>query len=264
MFNYLEAKILGAVGITVTIGVFAMMAFLTVHHEQNILRQNSRMMERLTQSVEEALQATMVEGVGHLGRDVTEHLGNVPGVTDFRVLRIDGKAAFSNDETIEDVNARLGEEQFETHEQAGHGAEQGHAASVVHVLSPEDPRLREALTTEKTVSYFEWTKEGQAQFTHLAPIENTSDCENCHGDENPLRGLVKLTVQLDTVTAEISAARMQSVLIGVVAAVFVLGLTGLLLRRFVVRPVRAVTDAMRRASEGDLSLEVPVTGRDEI
>ena len=124
--------------------------------------------------------------------------------------------------------------------------------------------MREALTTEKTVSYFEWTKEGQAQLTHLAPIENTSDCESCHGDENPLRGLIKLTVPLDTVTAEISAARKQSGVIGVAAAVFILGLTGVLLRRFVVRPVRAVTDAMRRASEGDLSLEVPVTGRDEI
>jgi len=101
----------------------------------------------------------------------------------------------------------------------------------------------------------------------IAPIYNEPQCTTtCHAHPAAQRVLGVLDVQLSMagVDASLRASERQMSygLLTTVAAVLVL--TGLLVWRMVLAPVRRLDDAMERAGAGDLGVRVPVRSTDEI
>ncbi len=253
-FARIGHKIIAVVGIIVTLSLLALGMFYVRQQESNTLAQNERTMTKLTESVIQGLQSVMLAGYADIARGFSDRLQQVPDVTDFRILRTNGLQAFHDNATIEDVNARRGDEEFLPRD----------TEDAVQVLPADHPELRKVLAEDETVTYYETNSTGARFLTFLAPIRNDEGCHKCHGKEESLRGVLKLTTSLQAVQEDIRRTWVQSTVVVGLAILGTLLLTGLMIRRAVVHPIDRVTRAMVRAADGDLTQTVPVMGRDEL
>ncbi len=252
-FRCLGHKVIAVVGIAVTLGLFALVSFYTERQERNILAQNERTMSNLTESVIGSLQTVMLAGYADIAQSFAEKLKTVPEVTDFRILRVDGSEAFRDNRTIDDVNRRRGDEEFLPRE----------SETVVPVLAKTDPTLAAVMATRRVVPFYEQV-DGQRVLTFVAPIVTEEKCFKCHGSAEAIRGVVKLSTSLAPVEEDIRATWSQAVLILVLALSAIMVATHQLIKRAVVRPIAALSEAMAQVSSGRLDHAVPVPGRDEL
>jgi len=254
MFRNIGTKIILVFGVVASIAMLSMIAFYTYTQENSILAQNERTMKKLTESVIEGLQTVMLAGYADIAQSYAQRLKRVPEVTDFVILRTNGREAFLDNSTITSVNTRIGDTEFVDKDKP----------QLRQILPADSPQLREVLRTQQQTSYYELDQNNSRSLTFLAPILNYKECHKCHGGDNPLRGVLKLTTSLEPIEQDIRSSRYQSLIVLLVMLVFVFLVTYVLIRRSVVRPINALTDAMREVSKGDMDHMIPVTGRDEL
>ncbi len=135
----------------------------------------------------------MLAGYADVAQSFAVRLKNVPEVIDFRLLRTNGLEDFRDNETINAVNRRRGDEEFIPRQKE----------RSYRVLESWDSNLNEALRTGRLSSYYEDGPEGETLLTYLAPIRNLKECTKCHGSDHEFRGLVKLTTSLAPVEQEV-------------------------------------------------------------
>lgn len=247
-------KLITAVGIAVTIGLLSLVIFYTEAHEENLKVNNERTMRNVTQSVIESLQTVMLAGYADVAQIFADRLKEIPGVVDFRILRIDGNEAFRDNATINDVNRRRGQEDFTPRDEE----------AVIPVLAATHADFRAAVERRAITTFYETDSEGRRFLTFLAPIPNEDKCHKCHGQAKPVRGVLKLTTALAPVEEDVARSWRQAVGILAVAIALIMGVTAYLVRRSVVSPIVSMSHAMAEVSGGQLGRSVPVHRRDEL
>ena len=254
MFKTIGSKIIAVFGLVASIAMLGIIAFYTYNQSHSILAQNERAMHKLTVSVIEGLQTVMLSGHAEIAQNYMARLKRVPEVTDFVIMRTNGREAFLDNNTLKSVNQRLASQHFQpkTDER------------LQHILPPDNPELQRAIASSETVSYYEVGAEHERLMTYLVPIPNAPGCTGCHGDDKPIRGVLKLTTSLEPLEADIARTRYQSLLVLVLMLAGVLLVTSLLIRRSVVRPINALIEAMNEVSRGDMAQLISVEGRDEL
>lgn len=255
MLTHLRYKILLVVGLSVAVVMAALAYYWTLRQESSILGQNARTVQRLTESVISGMESMMLPGYAHIAQGYADRLKDIPDLVDFRILRVDGTEAFMDNATIRAVNRRRGEEQFVRRD----------SEKVVPVIAPDAAALREALghAGAALASYRE-QRGGIPVITFLDAIANRPGCYKCHGREQPVRGLVMLSMSLAPVHDEVIKTRKQIIAGAGLAIIAVLLLTGYTMGAAVLRPIELVTSAMQRAASGDLDHRVPIVSRDEV
>ncbi|MDH3221295.1 MAG: diguanylate cyclase [Gammaproteobacteria bacterium] len=254
MFNRIGHKLILTFGGISTIGLIIMVLFYTDQQQQSLFRQNEQIMSKVTQSVIEGLQTVMLAGYADIAQDYAANLHNVQDVVDFRIARIDGNEAFLDNKTIENVNKRKQEELFELREEQNER----------RIIPVDSEDLRKAIATEEIVKIRSNDASGENFLTFIAPIKNKKECHECHGSADPVRGIVKITTSLQAVENAVDSSRWQAYQMSVPFLLLIVLLTGLMVKRTIVQPISRVTTAMTSVSRGDLSMTVPVLGRDEI
>lgn len=249
-FTQIGHRILAVVGGVVCVGLVALVLFYADRQERNVHAQNERTLIKVTESVAQGLRTVMEAGYADIGQMLFERLKGVGDLVDLRILRPDGTEAFHDNRTIATVNRRLEEERFRAHK----------VEDALAVLPADDPYLRHAVATGRTVTY----TEGKSLFTLLAPVANGPECHRCHGDDHQVRGVIKLTTSTAKIQEDVRNTWIQSMIVLAAALTVMLATVGVMIRRAVVRPIRRITTAMERVATGDLSSEVPVQGGDEL
>lgn len=230
---------------------------LNAAREARTLREmGARDSERLLQSVIRSLESIMLPGQAALAQSFAERLKGVPDVLEFRVLRTDGTEAFRDNATVSEVNARLGSPTFDLRA----------AEASSPVLATADPHLRAAIAPggRDLVSYETQAADGSRVMNYVYAIPAQAACTGCHGAAKPYLGAFKLSVSMAATDAQIAAGHRDAWLGTAGALAVVLLIVGLLIHRSVVRPIQLVTQAMERASRGDLRQAVPVPSEDEV
>ena len=254
MFNSIGNKINLVIGSVVAMALLMILVFYTYNQSQNIMAQNERTMNKLTQSVSQSLQTIMISGYADIAKLFAERMHKVKDLSDFKIMRIDGSQAFKDNTTLNSVNERRGEEEFYPRQKE----------TVVSVLDKDDIHLLETLSTLKVISYYEFTESGERLLTYLAPVRNEEDCHKCHGSDHVVRGVIKLTTSMSMVDADIKRTTVNAIIVVIVALIGVYIATKLLMNYAVVRPIRQMTDAMSEVSMGKVSQTVPIIGKDEL
>lgn len=254
MFKSIGNKINLVVGSVVALALLGILAFYTTIQQDNIMAQNERTMNKLTESVIEGLQTIMISGYADVAEVFAERLRNVKDVKAFQVLRVNGDQAFKDNETLDSVNRRKGEEMFLPREKE----------TKTNLLSPDHPSFQTVLN-QKTISYYyEEDDDGSRLLTFLAPILSEEDCHQCHGSQQPVRGVLKLTTSMSMVEADIRKSTIQTVVVMLFALVGIFFVTRIMMNYTVIRPISEMTSAMSRVSMGHVTHQVPVIGRDEL
>ncbi|MEO5377676.1 MAG: diguanylate cyclase [Magnetococcus sp. DMHC-6] len=246
-------KILSLVGAIFFLSLFGMVTFYAKSQEFTILERHHANMDNLTNSINFGLKTIMLAGYADIAKAYAASQKKNKSLIAFDILRRDGKQAFLDNATIDDVNRRLGEEDFIRRE----------AVQVNQLLPEDNVQLIQAVSTGLNVSYQSKVDESSL-LTYLIPILNDKECQRCHGSVHSVRGIILITTSLDSVNEAIALTRVQAIKILVFALIGSLILIYLLIRYSIVRPVKNVTNAMTFVANGNYQHKIPVIGNDEL
>lgn len=156
------------------------------------------MVENLEQGEKKALELAklawiktiehmMLTGNANIVADWVEGQREITTFKDIAVLRVGkyfGEEAFLDNKTIADVNRKLGTKAFSLRkEKPKKPISEFRLNSAKRVISSKSEQFLE-----------EDDKDGNPVMTLLAPIPNEDACHACHGEDNPLRGILLVSV----------------------------------------------------------------------
>lgn len=217
---------------------------------------NRETAQLLTASITTSINNGMLEGRPDIILRLVQELKKE--LKDVRVLdvyRRNGVEAFSDLKTVEEIDAggnlgaALVERLTKMHREPG--------------KTISDPLFARAVETVAPQETYETTGAGRA-LTFFRPLENRKECQDCHGEDHKVRGVVRVSLGLDRLDADLRAARNREIL---VALLTILGLAvalTLFLGRVVLKPIALVAVAARRIGGGDFGARVEKHSGDEI
>jgi adenylate cyclase len=235
------------VGVGIVIAYFAFTQNLSLREtSQGNLRQQS---DILFQSIKNAMLPGEAPVAVQLFEDV--RLAN-PAYKIF-LLRENGVQAFSDNSTIEAVNAKLGFQSFEPKE-----------VFPQSVMIMEGDSSFSTSVEQRRPVLFQETSEGKTFYTIYKPLLNLPKCTGCHGSSHTVRGVINIT---SDITSVVNQQRNNLLIASGFFVVVVLVLTLLLslyLHGTLVRPVKHIGEVCATVTGGDFSPRVAVANRDEI
>ncbi|MBI2308782.1 MAG: diguanylate cyclase [Rhodocyclales bacterium] len=247
-------KMLAVVGLTAALGFVTSAYYYVSHQEKALLAQNEQTMIRLAESVSQGLQSVMLAGSADIAQAFADNLKKIAEVSEFRIMRANGDEAFRDNQTIDEVNRRRGEELFWPRDEEKR----------VSILPADNANLRQVLHTNKSLMLYDRATPERSTLTFMLPVPNSEQCYKCHGSKSNIRGVVMLTTSLARVERDILKTRQNVVLLLGGALMLTMLLTGYTLGRAVIRPIEKATTAMQAVSGGNLDSHMKVGSGDEM
>jgi len=242
----LQTKLLVAVcGVaTVTTGAWAYLNIRSSQQER--IESMIREVNQFSDTVKRSTHYAMLENRWGDAFQIMETIGKQEGVYRVRVFNKEGVILFSTDRS--EVGKAVDKQAESCY--ACHAAER----PLERLQLPDRTRIFPAA-------------DGHRLLGMITPLYNEAECsEGCHVHAQTRRvlGVLDITMSLEEVDREITALRRNRLATGVLSVAALAIMLSLIVRRGVVRPVRALVEGTRRVGEGDLSYRLPIESRDEV
>jgi class 3 adenylate cyclase len=252
----LRVKVLALTGAILGLG-FGVLVALNIRHETAALIASHRDAARLLAgSIHSSIESGMLEGRPDIIRRLVQDLRTeLREVRRLDVYRANGVEAFTDLETVTRV-ARL------------RGLDPTVIARISERRRVPGVPVRDLLfarTVETAAPHETYETLGhQRVLTLFRPLRNLEPCQACHGGDHAVRGVVRVSIGLDRLEAELRAARTRQVAVALLTILGVTGTLAVFLGRVVVQPIAHMASVARRIGGGDLDARVAVRGQDEI
>jgi len=216
-------------GLLASVMVFLSLFYVLYRHSLEEERaQAARQVNRLLQSsLENAMLKRDLAGLV----TIIHRLGEQPNIRNVFIVNPKGEIRFATDDS------RVGK----------------------HLLNSFPPG-------EEPSAHFLRDESGREVLRSLNPVLNKPPCQVCHGplDEKPVNGV--LVVDYDAAPLRAQIRDQILLLMGAGALIVVINLIGgwWFIRRFVLKPVGALSEASAELSKGNLSARVRLQGEDEL
>ncbi|MBF0417704.1 MAG: PAS domain S-box protein, partial [Magnetococcales bacterium] len=218
-----------------------------------ILAQNEQALNLLAATIGNGIHALMLSGNAPLAMMFVEAIRHNTEILDFRILRADGLEAFLDNCTIRLVNETIGQERFEL-KTSEHST---------RILEADDPNLLNTLKDKRGHSALH-QQDGQSVMTILAPIRYEQKCVICHGDQNRVLGIMRITTSLSQVEAEIRRTQFEALLLGAISMIVLVIVGYRMMHRLLILPLGQIEQSMERVAGGHLEERIFVPGEDEL
>jgi len=243
--------------VAILIAGFGTLLILSVQRDTQV--QIAKHMEGarlLATSVMTSIENGMLEGRPDIIRRlVREMKSELKEVRHLDVYRRNGVEAFTDLETVNEVNRIAGLEVDMIERISKMRREPG--AKISH------PQFTRAVETVEPQEAYE-TIDGARVLTLYQPLRNLKECHDCHGKDHQVRGVLRISLGLEKLEAEIQATRMRRILIALITILCVAGTLMVFMGRVVLRPIARVAAAARRIGGGDFEARIAVDSQDEI
>jgi class 3 adenylate cyclase len=176
--------------------------------------------------------------------------------TNISLYRRDGRPAFSDNATIERVNANLKQAKFALRPVS--------SALPAAAALPPKPRFAEATSIPPQEVFFREGAGGHTYFRAYWPLINLPKCSVCHGSDHTVRGVLDIRSDVTAVV------RSQNILLGagILGFFLVVGflayVIGGFLRRLVLSPIKAIGRLCTDVTSGSFEGRVEAGARNEI
>ncbi len=117
---------------------------------------------------------------------------------------------------------------------------------------------------EELVQLKDGRRERERIYYFNTSILNRPECFQCHDKEKKTIGVLTVANSLKEMDTMISKIEIHSIMLAVIIIAFLSFVLGILFLKFVNVPIKKLTETMRKAEEGDLTVRVNVKSRDEI
>lgn len=119
-------------------------------------------------------------------------------------------------------------------------------------IREEKVRLKEGKIERERVYYFN------------TPVLNRPECFQCHGQERKIIGIVTVANSLKEMDTMLWKIEIHSVILAIITIAFLSFVLGFLSLKFINIPIKKLTETMKQAEKGDLTVRVNVKSRDEM
>jgi class 3 adenylate cyclase len=250
--RHLQLRVIALIVAILVLG-FGVLVILNIQREAEVLVAGNRETARLLAgSISKSIENGMLEGRPDIIRRLVQELKKE--LKDVRVLdvyRHNGVEAFSDLETLKEVNidAALVERISKMRRVPGK-----------KISDPLFARAVETLTPQET---YEATNDGR-MLTLFRPLENREECQDCHSGDHKVRGVVRVSLGLERLDADLRAARNRQLLVAVLTILGVSASLVAFLGRVVLRPIALISAAARRIGGGDFETRLAMQSQHEI
>ncbi|MBF0146231.1 MAG: PAS domain S-box protein [Magnetococcales bacterium] len=241
-------KFMLMVGMATLLTLLGLLYFYIRHQEKNILEHNRRAQMQMINTAIQGLKTVMLSGSARNAEMYANSLKKVPEIIEFRILRPNGTEAFHDNLTIDAVNWRKGKELFPYKSQE----------RTVAILESNDPDLLKVRARRKTTVYDHVDDQGRRLLTFLAPILFDLPCQNCHGNEKQVLGLIQLTTSLDGALKSITTTGKYAAELSFFAFIIMMALIHYGMRQHLEFPLEDICRTMERVRDGDLNQRILV------
>ena len=254
--QHLRLKVIALIVAILILGFGTLMVLNIRREAQNLIAGHQETVRLLAGTILAAIENGMLEGRPDIIRQLVQELKTeLKDVRRIDVYRRNGVEAFTDLETVNEVNRIAGLEPGLIERISKMRREPGERIS--HPLFSQAVQTLEPQAIEESVN-------GSRLLTLFRPLRNLDKCQECHGTDHRVRGVVRISLGLERLDAELRTARMRQIMI---AALTILGVTAALvvsMGRLVLQPIGRVAAAARRIGSGDFEARVAATSRDEI
>ena len=241
------------------LGIGSVSFYLTASLFTTIEEGRQESLVRESEIVYEAIEQLMVPGEAPLVVNYFEGLRTVDSAFNVALYRTDGSPAFSDNQTIQEVNNNISSRMFE---QIG---ERDEGVTPQMDLPPIDENRFSEATAIPPVDVLYQTREQDTYYARIhRSLINLPKCAVCHGSDHTIRGVIDIRTEVTD-----SVARQQRSV--VTASGFFLGLVlvagivlSAFLRRMVINPVQQIGSVCEAVTDGDFEQHVALPQNDEI
>jgi signal transduction histidine kinase len=108
------------------------------------------------------------------------------------------------------------------------------------------------------------TRNEKPVYSMVVPIYNEPVCQNCHGREEKIRGILDVEVSMDKTFKRLSMFRQRMVFFSILT-LLALSLSLVILTKYLInRPIEGIIDTMKKVESGDLHARFSTERTDEI
>ncbi len=106
--------------------------------------------------------------------------------------------------------------------------------------------------------------ERERVYYYNTPILNRPECFQCHDKEKKIIGVLTVSNSLKEMDTMLWKIEIHSVILAIITIVFLSFVLGFLFLKFVNIPIKKLTETMKKAEEGNLTVRVNVKSKDEM
>jgi len=104
----------------------------------------------------------------------------------------------------------------------------------------------------------------EAVYYYVNPIQNKPECFQCHDKKNQVIGVLVVGESMREMHDMIYKVQIHSIILAIITIAFLSFVLGFLFLRFINVPIKKLTETMKKAEEGDLTVRANVKSRDEM
>jgi class 3 adenylate cyclase len=243
--------------VAILIAGFGILVLLNIRQEISDRIDKHRQTAHLfAASMVTSIQNGMLEGRPDIIRRLIQELKAKLG--ELRILEVyrrNGVEAFSDLETVNElafagyIQPDLVEKISKMRHAPGH--------RIAHPLFTRALQTQQPQETEETI-------DGRRMLTLFQPLLNLKECHDCHGADQPVRGVLRISLGLDDLDTELRSARNRQATVALTTICGVAITLIAFMHRVVLRPLTRVAAVARQIGSGAFDARVAVESGDEI
>lgn len=224
MRERLELKILILVVVLLLIGIFAAGFMVMTIEKSSLYSITEAGSESTAKVIAGDVERTMLEGRADITRQLVRDLKGTGGVEEISLVNHEGRSAF----------------------------EKG--------MPPSESDVMKKIAHTKSA----FLRRDVKKLTYYKPLENKEKCRTCHANDPEILGAVKISFSIEKEYSD-AMKLIAIVMLATILACFCFSIVlWAMIRKMVITPIKSLENAAMKLSEGDMSFDVKLGGKDEI
>ena len=251
-FTSITQKVAAIILVSLVAGIGMVVIYFAYGQNKTLYVSTERNLYQQADVLYQSIKNAMLPGEAPLVVSLFEDIRNLETMYDVRLYRSNGVVAFSDNTTLERVNANLGARRFQPKQILREGA-----------AIEGDARFESVVKTGSTVS-FRHTAETQRYLTIYTPLLNLPKCTGCHGSDHSIRGVITIRADMTPTVRQARNNIIVAALIFTVVVALLFLILSLFLKRTIIAPVQCIGHVASEVTKGNFREKVSIRTRDEL
>jgi len=253
MFQTITRKVTAIILVSLILGIGLVVFYFAYGQNRTLYMSTEQNLHQQGEILYQSIKNAMLPGEAPLVLSLFNDLQTVSSMFDITLYRRNGDIAFSDDSTIEIVNANLKEDRFQPKILMLSG----------EPIDPQEPHFAQSVATAATTS-FQHAEHARTYLTSYHPLLNLPKCSGCHGSSHTIRGVIAIRLNMTPIFTQAKRNIVIAILlfIGIVFLLFLM--LSIFLKRTVISPIQRIGFVADQVTKGNFKERTNINSHDEI
>lgn len=253
IFTSITQKVTAIILVSLVLGIGIVVFYFAYGQNKTLYSSTENNLHQQADVLHQSIKNLMLPGEAPLVVSLFNDIQTISPMYTVSLYRSNGVVAFSDNTTIETVNASLGMQAFQPKE----------------FLMPAEPIRGDDLHFKRSVARgrpesFQHIEQSKTYLTMYKPLINLPKCTGCHGSDHTIRGVIAIRADMTPIFAQARNNIVIALLIFVGIVMILFLMLSSFLKQTVITPIRRIEYVACEVTKGNFQEKVPVTTKDEI